>query len=370
MNKLDEQYLNLLRDIKTNGIVKGDRTGVGTKSVFGREIRLSMKDGFPLLTSKKMFTKGIIYELIWFLRGDTNIKYLIDNDVNIWNGDAYNYYKRVRTNWLNSKATNSMENLLLKEPLSMEDFLEGVRTQKESDSQFGIGYKYGDLGPIYGAQWTSWGKGDLLWQEISYNTGVLIAKPDPVGINQISNLVNELKTNPDSRRLIVNAWNVSDVPKCALPPCHYGFECWTRELTEFERGELYNKKFPIQTDELKMTSHYDEANIPKREISLKWLQRSVDTCLGLPYNISSYAFLLHMLAQQANMIPGDLIGSLGDTHIYNNQLDIVDTQLSNETFDLCKLELSPANSIFDYEYSNFNIIDYKSAGKVNYPLSN
>ena len=370
-NFLDEKYLNLLDDIIKNGTKKNDRTKVGTISVFGREIKAHMKDGFLLLTSKKMFIKGIIIELLWFLKGDTNIKYLIDNDVNIWNNDAYNYYKKIKKDWLKNKPINSPEVLLLNKDLTIEEFLIGVKEQNINDSLFDINYKYGDLGSIYGKQWKRWGEGEIIWEETPNTNGTLYSKKNP-GINQIQNLIDDLINEPDSRRLMVNAWNVSDIPKCALPPCHYCFQCYTRELSEFERGELYNQKMKgfIDTDDVKTTYHFDNAGIPKRELSLKWEQRSVDSCLGLPYNIASYAFLLHMLAQQTNMVPGELIGSLGDTHIYNNQLDIVEEQLKNETFELCTLELNKATSIFDYKYEDFKIKNYKSAGKVNYPLSN
>ncbi|MEO6305056.1 MAG: thymidylate synthase, partial [Bacteroidia bacterium] len=230
---------------------------------------------------------------------------------------------------------------------------------------------WGELGPIYGYQWTKWGKGDDIWEESPAQSGILISKKHP-GINQIEELIYTLRNNPDSRRLIVTAWNPSDIPAVILPPCHYCFECDSRLLTIEEReNEMKKMGFGIPpSSPLKAEEQFDYYNVPKRMLSLKWTQRSVDTPIGLPYNISSYAFLLSLLAQQTNMVPGELIGSLGNTHIYNNQLEEVEEQLKNETFDLPTLKIKKASSIFDYKYEDFEIINYQSASKVNYKLSN
>lgn len=352
-NNLDRKYLGLLEDILENGVKKGDRTGTGTISVFGREIRHNMSEGFPLLTSKRMYTKGVIVELIWFLNGGTNIQYLVKNGCNIWNGDAYKKYVKYASE-NNSKWNEWMKNngdgtLSM---FTMKEFVEKIKT----DDKFAE--IWGDLGPIYGKQWRKW----------TVNDGT--NGFDSEHVDQIANLLNDLKNNPDSRRLMVNAWNIAEVPKMTLPPCHYGFECWTRELNEWERGRIYDKWFPIQTDEVKDTDDYDLAGIPKRELSLRWIQRSCDFPLGIPFNIASYGFLLTMLAQQCNMVPGELIGSFGDSHIYQNQIEGVKEQILNQTFELPILELNKATSLYDYKLEDFDIIGYENAGEVKYPLSN
>ena len=294
MNKLDKDYTNLLKDILENGVSKQDRTGTGTISVFGRQIRHKMSDGFPLLTTKKMYFKGIVTELLWFLRGDTNIKYLVDNDCHIWDGDAYKKYS-------NDKDTVG--------PLTITQFIEEIKTNEE------FAKKWGELGPIYGRQWRDW--------EIDDTD---LGDGHKMYVDQIANLINDLKTNPDSRRLMVNAWNVGELDQMTLPPCHYGFQVYTRELSLEERVKLYGVEKINTTD----TGYYehsyarlkvDESNIPTRAISLMWNQRSVDTFLGLPFNIASYGLLLEIIAKVVNMVPDELIGNLGDVHLYSNHVD-------------------------------------------------
>jgi thymidylate synthase len=322
MNKLDLDYQALLKDILENGVVKENRNG-GTLSVFGRQIRHKMSEGFPLLTTKKMYTKGIITELLWFLNGDTNIKYLIDNDCNIWNGDAYNYYKRVKKAWMNTKATNSPEQLLLGTDLTMEEFIEGVKSSTDTDSQFGVGYRYGDLGPVYGKQWRKWGTGkEVSVRDGSWPNGEFKWKQEEIVIDQISKLIYDLENNPDSRRMLVNAWNVAEVDNTALHPCHYGFQCYTRELSIDERYHIFRTQ--------DTNSYKTIKDVPIRAISLKWNQRSVDTFLGLPFNIASYGLLLEIIAKRVNMVPDELIGDLGDTHIYLNHIEQAKEQIGHE----------------------------------------
>jgi thymidylate synthase len=295
MNKLDKQYTDLLQDILDNGVTKQDRTGTGTISVFGRQIRHDMKDGFPLLTTKKMPWKVIVTELLWFLRGDTNIKYLVDNDCNIWNGDAFsNYLKTYKGNY----------------EMGMEEFVEAIKTNDE------FAKRYGELGPIYGKQWRDWD-----WYEFD----------DTVRkVDQIQNLINDLKTNPDSRRLMVNAWNVGELDQMVLPPCHYGFQVYTRELSIEERLEIFIKSQNLKEYEGEVQEIIDMNNIPKRAISLMWNQRSVDTFLGLPFNIASYGLLLEIIAKEVNMVPDELIGNLGDVHLYSNHIDAAKEQIGRE----------------------------------------
>ena len=308
-NKLDKQYTDLLQDILDNGITKQDRTGTGTTSVFGRQIRHKMSEGFPLLTTKKMACKTMVVELLWFLRGDTNIKFLVDNGCNIWNGDAFKNY---------ISKTNEYKGDW---PDTMEEFIERIKTDDE------FAKKWGDLGPIYGKQWRNWGE----WSTIDVPKKVL--KP---GVDQIANLINDLKTNPDSRRLMVNAWNVGELDQMVLPPCHYGFQVYTRELNREERVDLYIKKYGYEG----MDFEKYKDTIPTRAISLMWNQRSVDTFLGLPFNIASYGLLLEMIATSVNMAPDELIGNLGDVHLYNNHIEQAKEQIGREPFELPKLNIN------------------------------
>jgi thymidylate synthase len=313
---IEHDYLRLLKDILDNGKEKEDRTGTGTISVFGRQIRHKMNQGFPLLTTKKMYWKGIVTELLWFLRGDTNIKYLVDNDCHIWDGDAYKNYER---RW-------EAEGKILSPPLNKftkEEFINEIKTNWMNARELG------DLGPIYGKQWRAW--------KIIYDNNVsewVGEGEDAIPIykvlnrhDQISNLINDLKTNPDSRRLMVNAWNVGELDQMTLPPCHYGFQVYTRELSLNERHRLAEK-----SDDFENTwndhQEFDDIDIPRRAISLMWNQRSVDTFLGLPFNIASYGLLLEIIAKEVNMVPDELIGNLGDCHLYKNHIEQAREQLS------------------------------------------
>ena len=297
MNKLDEQYRGILAELLYNGREKGDRTGTGTLSKFGMQIRHKMSDGFPLLTTKKMAVKTMMTELKWFLKGDTNIKYLVDNGCNIWNGDAYKNYKNYET--------YAIDNSYGVDVLSMEEFINKIKTNDE------FAAKWGELGPIYGKQWRDWDN-----------------------IDQINNLLFQLVANPDGRRLMVSAWNVGEMNDMVLPPCHYGFQCYVTD------GKL----------------------------SLMWNQRSVDTFLGLPFNIASYGMLLMLLCEETGYKPGDLIGNLGDVHLYNNHVEQAKEQISRDGFNLPTIKLSNVdilNGEFDYE-----LIDYQSATSIKAPLSN
>jgi thymidylate synthase len=306
MNKLDKQYTDLLQDILDNGIEKKDRTGTGTLSVFGRQIRHKMSEGFPLLTTKKMYMRGVITELLWFLRGDTNIQSLVQNNCHIWDGDAYQaYLKECEKN----------------RPLTKEEFINKIKTDDE------FAKKWGDLGPIYGKQWRSWSGIDINKSKDGTPFGY-----KPKNIDQIANLINDLKKNPDSRRLMVNAWNVGEIDEMVLPPCHYGFQVYTRELSPKERIELaggkIQEKYPALIEQSLRIC--DEREIPTRAISLMWNQRSVDTFLGLPFNIASYGLLLEILAKEVNMVPDELIGNLGDVHLYSNHIEQAKEQIGRE----------------------------------------
>jgi thymidylate synthase len=295
MNSLDLRYQKILQDILLEGKEKGDRTGTGTISVFGKQIRHDMSEGFPLLTTKKMAVKTMMTELKWFLKGDTNIKYLVDNNCHIWDGDAYKAYPH-------------------KDELTQKEFIQKIK----SDWEFAR--NYGELGPIYGKQWREWSPvaGEI-------NKG---------GKDQIKELIKNIKENPDSRRLMVSAWNVSELPLVVLPPCHYGFQCYVND------GKL----------------------------SLMWNQRSVDTFLGLPFNIASYGTLLLLLCEETNLEPGELIGNLGDTHLYKNHIEQAEEQRLRSSFTLPTIKFSNVDILkgeWDYE-----IEGYKYHPTIKAPLSN
>jgi len=321
MSNIEKQYQGILRKLVLYGSEKEDRTGTGTLSYFGEQIRHNMQDGFPLLTTKKMAVKTMMTELKWFLKGDTNIKYLVENGCNIWNGDCYRNYEILMIG-------NSPDRILNK-----EEFINKIKT----DDAFAK--KWGELGPIYGKQWRSWKSIDTNWE---YQEDWL-----STNVDQIANLINELKTNPDSRRLMVSAWNVGELDNMVLPPCHYGFQLYTRNSTREEK--IVNPgKYKV--------------------VSLMWNQRSVDTFLGLPFNIASYATLLQLIADECNMIAGELIGNLGDVHLYKNHIQQAKEQIGREPFELPTAEFSNVdilNGEFDY-----TINDYEYHPTIKAPLSN
>jgi thymidylate synthase len=253
-----KQYLDLMQYIVDHGVEKSDRTGVGTRSVFGYQMRFNLKDGFPIITTKKLHLRSIIYELIWFLRGETNVQYLQENGVRIWN------------EWADEN---------------------------------------GELGPVYGSQWRSW------------------RTPDQGSVDQISNLIEEISNNPNSRRLIVSAWNVADIDKMALPPCHLLFQFY----------------------------------VVNQSLSCQLYQRSADIFLGVPFNIASYALLTHMIAQVCDLQPGEFVHTFGDVHLYNNHIEQAETQLIRQPFTLPSIQINDqVSSIFDYRYEDFELINYQA----------
>lgn len=307
-NISEQQYLNLLDDIMENGVRKEDRTGTGTVSVFGRQLRFDLSEGFPLLTTKKMFMKGIIYELLWFLQGSSNIKYLVDNNVHIWDDWPYRYY---------SQKANKGEVA----KLSQEEFIEQIK----ADTEFAK--KWGELGPVYGVQWRRW----------KMRSGK--------EIDQISNVINDIKdvasgkSYKASRRLIVSAWNVSDIQEMTvsgLPPCHTIFQFYVLD------GKL----------------------------SCQLYQRSADTFLGVPFNIASYALLTLMVAQVTGLKPGDFVHTFGDAHIYLNHFDQVKEQLSRTPFPLPTMRINPkVNDIFSFQFGDFTLENYQSHPSIKAPIA-
>ena len=302
MSNIEKQYQGILRKLVLYGKEKGDRTGTGTLSYFGDQIRHNMADGFPLLTTKKMAIKTMMTELKWFLKGDTNIKYLVDNNCHIWNGDAYKAYRRIPTNQLDERT-----------------FVHRMKTQDW------FAKEWGELGPIYGKQWRNWESQKF---NVAKGEGYLLQ------IDQIAKLIVDIKNNPDSRRLMVSAWNVGEVEEVVLPPCHYGFQCYVQD------GKL----------------------------SLMWNQRSCDTFLGIPFNIASYATLLLLLCEETGLEAGELIGNLGDVHLYKNHIQQAKEQIVREPFPLPTIELSNVNILngeWDYE-----IKGYEYHPTIKAPLSN
>ena len=295
-----KQYLELLDKIRREGVIRDDRTGTGTKGIFGYQMRFPLSEGFPLLTTKRVYMKGIIHELLWFLRGDTNIKYLVDNGVHIWDSDAFRYYNEL-----------CVKHGVL--PVDMETFLAAAGVDSPID-----GYRFGDLNHVYGYQWRNWPTGD------------------GDSIDQIAKVIETIKKNPSSRRMIVSAWNVADVEDMALPPCHTMFQFFVAD------GKL----------------------------SCQLYQRSGDTFLGVPFNIASYALLTMMIAQQCGLEVGDFVHTLGDAHLYLNHLEQADEQLSREPRALPRMKINPdVKSIFDYKYEDFELEGYDPHPAIKAPLS-
>jgi len=348
MGNIDKQYQRLLSDIIDNGVDKKDRTGTGTISVFGRQIRHNMSEGFPLLTTKKMAVKTMMTELKWFLKGDTNIKYLVDNNCHIWDGDAYKAFK---------STFSPMPGIQSSLP-SQDEFINKIKTNNE------FAQKWGELGPIYGNQWREWGS--------KYDTNYILGTRKRVkpGIDQIVKLIDNLKNNPDSRRLMVSAWNVDEIDNVVLPPCHYGFQVYTEELSFDERVKYWVSSIGKSLSYAKRMTDIDldERGVPKRKLSLMWNQRSCDTFLGIPFNISSYGTLLVLISKEVNMVPGELIGNLGDVHLYKNHIEQAKEQILREPYNLPTIEFSNVDLLggeWDYKLN-----DYEYHPTIKAPLSN
>lgn len=294
-----KQYLDLLRRIKTEGVVRGDRTGTGTKGIFGHQMRFDLAEGFPLLTTKKVFLKGVIHELLWFLRGDTNIRYLVENGVHIWDNDAYRHYNElcVRHGVL---------------PVDRETFLASAGVESPVE-----GYRFGDLNHVYGYQWRSW------------------PRPDGGVVDQIAQAVELIRTNPESRRILVSAWNVAEIDAMALPPCHVLFQFY----------------------------------VAGGRLSCLLYQRSADTFLGVPFNIASYSLLTMMMAQQAGLKPGEFVWTGGDCHVYDNHVDQFLEQLGRKPYPYPTIEIRKADSLFDYQYEDFKVVGYQHHPTIKAPVA-
>ena len=342
-----KQYLALMQDILDNGVVKKDRTGVGTLSVFGRQLRFDLKEGFPLVTTKKVHLKSIIHELLWFLNGDTNVKYLQENGVKIWNA------------W--------------------------------SDEE-------GNLGPVYDKQWREWRDCKVVechdvrrTQQLMQRGYKYIGNMKEDGTtylvyekahDQISKVIQQLREDPDSRRIIVSAWNVGDLDDMALNPCHNYFQFYTTEMTLLERLDWYEVNEPEKFANAPLINHedidseerlhkiLDRESIPRRKLSCFYMMRSNDYLLGAPFNVASYALLTHMIAQQLNMVPDELVYSGVDVHLYSNHLEQAKLQLTREPYPLPKLVIKrKPDSIFDYKYEDFELVGYQSHDTIKAPIA-
>jgi thymidylate synthase len=334
MNKLDKDYLALLQDILDNGTKKETRNGE-VLSVFGRTIRHSMKDGFPLLTTKKIHFKSVVSELLWFLQGRTDLRWLLEQGNTIWLGDSYKRYimlpKELSEVVSDSETFNGRN-------FTQEEFINKIKTDAE------FAKKWGSLGKIYGHQWRRWT--NYTGDEINEGTYEMTNEP----IDQISELIRQLKDNPDSRRLLISAWNPAEVDDCVLPPCHFSFQVYTRELSLEERESLMDKIYGLTKETRIVAWHIldiNKANIPTRAISLMWNQRSVDTFLGLSFNIASYGLLLELIAKAVNMVPDQLIGNLGDVHLYSNHIEQAKEQIGRELSLDERIELVSSDIHFD-----------------------
>lgn len=405
MNEVDKQYLSLLEEIVRFGVEKDTRAGK-VKSLFGKQLRFGLQKGFPLLTTKKVFTKGVIHELLWFLQrpynshGSMNIEYLIRNGVHIWDDDAYRWFKdkiakeikptkylvclddnddefihnivKRKTNfeyWIENEARLKDETWL--QNITKEEFLDLTLQRVEICGSYMSRYRFGDLGPVYGAQWRHFGDTSL---------------------DQIHEIINTLKTNPNDRRMLCLAYNPSALEDMALPPCHVMFQFYARELSRDERMRIFNKRYmngeipkkwhdwfaeyskdTDDDDDVSMPddgSDYDLADIPKYGLSCMWTQRSVDSFLGLPFNIASYAALTHIIAKLTNMVPDELIGSLGDCHIYDAHMDAVKEQLSRKGSEHApKLEIvGEQKEVEDFKFEDFKIMGYEPNPPIKAPL--
>jgi len=326
-NKLDEQYVGLVREIIERGVRKQDRTGTGVLALFGKQVRHNMRDGFPLLTTKFIHFNSVKTELMWFLKGDTNIQYLVKNNCNIWNGDCYKRYCETRKNELIKLITAYPGMKTESYIYSQQEFIEQIKTNDV------FAEKWGDLGPIYGKQWRKW---------VKYVDGGYEPHWE-IPIDQLQNSIDLLISDPDSRRNKVSAWNVGELDQMVLPPCHTDFQFYTRELSGLE----------------------------KRYLSIMVNIRSNDIPLGLPFNIASYGLLLEIIAKQVNMIPDELIINIGDAHIYLNQLEPIKEQLDRESYALPQIKLvGNVNDIANYELHDILLENYKYHPKINLPLSN
>lgn len=324
MNNVDKQHKELITKILKEGHIKSDRTGVGTKSIFGSQMRFKMKEGFPLLTLRKIHLKSVIHELLWFLGAydnkkfsNTNIRYLLDNGVTFW------------TDWPLKNYNNHHD---IK--ISQKEFEDKIK----KDDNFAL--QWGDLGPVYGKQWIN-----------------------SSGVNQIDDIINQLKNNPDSRRMIVDSWSVPEISQMMLPPCHMMFQFYSHEMNSESRFYEFSKWKHRYNIPMKDT--IDQHDFPIRRLSLQLYIRSQDVYLGQPFNIAEYSLLLHMMAQVVNMVPYELVYTMGDAHLYTNSFDASRRLLERDSYELPILTLNrEIKNIYDFRYSDITIENYRAHNNI------
>lgn len=364
------QYLQLMETVLTFGREKKDRTGTGTLSMFAPQMRFDLTEGFPLVTTKKVHLRSIIHELLWFLKGDTNIGYLKDNNVSIWDewSEPKDTFKDVELTqeermdaaialglWKNGRGA-LREKLHVEGPEKGSLFLDNIGVKRNKQV---LDKRAGDLGPVYGKQWRDWVGADGRHHD------------------QISKVIDQLRNDPDNRRIIVSAWNVGELDEMALAPCHSFFQFYTRELTLYERALAAKEKgtedYYLNLNEKHQEQlHYefDELAVPRRGLSCQLYQRSADVFLGVPFNIASYALLTEMIAQQVNMVAEEFVWTGGDTHLYSNHLEQARLQLSRDPHPLPRLKFKrKPESIFDYQFEDFEVEGYVSHDAIKAPVA-
>jgi thymidylate synthase len=375
MNKVDTEYFRIVNDILTNGRLKKNRTGVDTIGIFGAQAKYNVDlNAFPLLTTKKVHWPAIVHELLWFISGSTNIKYLVDNNVRIWNEWAYKKY----SDWWENRAKfyTSPENMerdipaVQENKLTQEEFVEKIKFDES------FANRWGELGEgTYGGMWRAFPFYTMDNEFVGSSTVTGQGSESWVfgQVDQLQKVIDKLKTNPDDRRMIVSAWHPYWVDHCALPPCHCLFHFHTEELTLEERIDILQKQVgPVNLpkSEIWIIQKLNEENIPHRRLNCLLYQRSVDTALGKPFNIASYALLTAMIAQTVNMVPGMFTHSMGDTHIYVNHIDGLKLQLTREPKKLPKVWLNPeVKSLFDFKYDDIKLLDYEFHSTIKFDVA-
>jgi len=366
MNNVDKEYFRIVNTILEKGRLKKNRTGINTIGVFGEQAKYDIDlNAFPILTTKKVHFPAIVYELLWFISGNTNIKYLVDNNVKIWNEWAYVKYKKWFENEGGSISIygNRENGCRSAKPFSQEEFIKLIK----SDSKFAE--EFGELGEgTYGGMWRAFPSGEFTPSGMGWPS-------EHIKVDQLQKVIDKLKTNPDDRRMIVSAWHPYWVDHCALPPCHCLFHFNTEELTLNERADIYLSKYGAEAGVTfmppePMELEFDKLNIPRRKLNCLLYQRSVDTILGKPFNLTSYSLLTAMIAQCVNMIPGTFIHSMGDVHIYTNHLEGANEQLKREPMKLPKLWLNPnVKNLFDFKYDDIKLVDYVSHPTIKFTVA-
>jgi thymidylate synthase len=367
MNKVDTEYFRIVNDILTNGRLKKNRTGIDTIGIFGAQAKYNIDlNAFPILTTKKVHFPAIVHELLWFIRGDTNIKYLVDNNIKIWNAWVYAKYKK----WFETKGGSvtiygtRKDGFRSADPYTQDEFVQKIKEDAEFAKEFG------ELGEgTYGSMWRAFPYYNIVDKETpAYYHNPHIDQGLNIGhVDQLQKVIDTLKTNPDDRRMIISAWHPYWVDNCALPPCHCFLNFNTEKLTLEERLHIVkNKNHKYENIYNKYSDEdFDKLGIPTRRLNLMMTIRSNDIFLGKPFNITSYALMVAMMAHTSNMVTGILTYSIGDAHLYTNHLDQIKLQMSRDSKPLPKLWLNPEiKSLFDFKFNDIKLVDYQSHATI------